>query len=320
MKTILVTAIGSFSADIVIKNMRKNGYRIIGTDIYPNTWVVDAANVDKFYQVPKVNYEDAYFNSILNICDTENVTHIFPLTDVEIDFYNVKRSYFDNREICLCISSEKAINICRNKKTQQEFIDHNLPDVITIPSYYAKECNNPPFDYPIIAKPYDGRSSIGLNIIETVEDWNRFIKTVEINKYIIQPHISGDVVTVDVVCDGNTIVAIPRLELLRTMNGAGTSVKVFPDHELETTCKQLAKGIGVLGCVNFEFILDHDGRYHYIECNPRFSGGVEFSCLAGYDCVSNHIKCFESEHIDSFELKNTYYMARKYEEYVTKIE
>ncbi|MFQ9705363.1 MAG: ATP-grasp domain-containing protein [Enterocloster clostridioformis] len=52
------------------------------------------------------------------------------------------------------------------------------------------------------------------------------------------------------------------------------------------------------GCVNMEFIEDRDGVYHMLECNPRFSGGVEFSCLAGYDCVTNHLRCFEGKEIE----------------------
>ena len=35
MRTVVVTAIGSFSADIVIKKCRENGMRVIGCDVYP---------------------------------------------------------------------------------------------------------------------------------------------------------------------------------------------------------------------------------------------------------------------------------------------
>ena len=60
------------------------------------------------------------------------------------------------------------------------------------------------------------------------------------------------------------------------------------------------------------------GEY-YIECNPRFSGGVEFSCLVGYDCVSNHVRAFENKPIDEFKMLHETFIARKYEEYVTRI-
>ena len=48
MRTVVVTAIGSFSADIVIKKCRENGIRIIGCDVYPGEWIADAGNVDAF--------------------------------------------------------------------------------------------------------------------------------------------------------------------------------------------------------------------------------------------------------------------------------
>ena len=52
MRTVVVTAIGSFSADIVIRKCRENGIRVIGCDVYPREWIADAGNVDVFYQVP----------------------------------------------------------------------------------------------------------------------------------------------------------------------------------------------------------------------------------------------------------------------------
>ena len=45
MRTVIVTAIGSFSADIVIKKCRENGIRVIGCDVYPREWIADAGNV-----------------------------------------------------------------------------------------------------------------------------------------------------------------------------------------------------------------------------------------------------------------------------------
>lgn len=110
--------------------------------------------------------------------------------------------------------------------------------------------------------------------------------------------------------------------MLRTFNGAGTSVYVFNSNNLMNKCIELANELCVTGCVNFEFIEDEKGNYHFIECNPRLSGGVELILLygAGYDCVSNHIKCFENRSIDDKPIIHNQYIARKYEEYVTCIE
>ena len=58
---------------------------------------------------------------------------------------------------------------------------------------------------------------------------------------------------------------------------------------------------------------------YFLECNPRFSGGVEFSCMSGYDCVKNHINCFNNQEIDERRQYKSQYIARKYEEYVTGV-
>lgn len=320
-KTALVTAIGSYAADIVIKNLKKIGFKVIGSDIYDREWVADAYNVNEFYQVPRVADKEEYLKAVDYISETENITHILPLTDIEVDFFNEHRKHYEEKNITVCIASTYTLAICRNKKTQQEFIDKNVPSVRTIPTINISECKSVPFDFPMVCKPYDGRSSQGLKYIYTIEEWLAAKAMADVDKYVVQPFIKGRIVTVDIIRqrEEKTVVAIPRLEFLRTLNGAGTSVKVFPDRDLGKMCMELADAYDVVGCVNFEFLKSESGEYHYVECNPRFSGGVEFSCLAGYDCVGNHIRCFENKKIDKFKLERKYFIARKFEEYVTKV-
>lgn len=51
-KTVIVTAIGSFSAQNVIAACHKAGMRVVGCDIYPAEWVVNSRDVDVFYRAP----------------------------------------------------------------------------------------------------------------------------------------------------------------------------------------------------------------------------------------------------------------------------
>jgi carbamoyl-phosphate synthase large subunit len=109
--------------------------------------------------------------------------------------------------------------------------------------------------------------------------------------------IQGDVVTVDYVRDnGGNDFLIPRIEFLRTKNGAGTTVKTFHDARLAETVSYIGAAIGVCGCINMEFIC-HEGDYYLIDINPRFSAGIAFSHLAGYDMVTSHFNCFTGKDI-----------------------
>ena len=47
-KTVIITAIGSFSAQNVISACHAAGMRVVGCDIYPAEWVVNSQDVCGF--------------------------------------------------------------------------------------------------------------------------------------------------------------------------------------------------------------------------------------------------------------------------------
>jgi carbamoyl-phosphate synthase large subunit len=326
MKNVLVTAIGSFSADIVIKNLIAEGIRVIGCDIYPSEWIVDSANVSAFYQVPYATDEEAYVEKVLSICRKEEIDGLVILTDVEVDVWNLRRKELEAEGITLCLSSEKTVDLCRDKEKFYHFFKEQGFDFV-IPTYRLNEISEEMLDYPLVVKPYNGRSSQGLHYINSEQELLHLVHLVKretrgsVEDYIVQPMIRGPVITVDIVRQPETggFVAVSRKELLRTLNGAGTSVLVFHDEQLEEICRLAADALDIRGCVNFEFIKSADDKYYILECNPRFSGGVEFSCMAGYDCISNHIKCFDGRTMEPAGEIASVYIARKYEEYITGV-
>ena len=322
MKTALVTAIGSFSADIVIKSLKKQGLRVIGCDIFPKEWVADAYSVDLFYQVPRGTNRERYLHALQDICMSNQVDFVLPLTDVEVDTLNENREWFDEHSVKLCMSSKDTIDVCRNKLLTFQRLKHCEFGPVLIPTLHGKEYETVEDTwFPVICKPYNGRSSQGIKRFLDKKKLQSFFASVVPEDYIIQPVMSGAVITVDIVrsANGETIISVPRKELLRTLSGAGTSVRVFRDEKLSQICALIAEALGVVGCVNFEFIQSEDGSFHFLECNPRFSGGLEFSCMIGYDFVQNHLNCFLNEAIDPLPSYQPCYIARKYEEVITSI-
>lgn len=321
-KCALVTAIGSVAGDVVIKELKKMGFRVVGCDIYPKEWLADAGNTDAFYQVPRAGDTESYLAFLKKLCVTEGINYILPLIDVEVDALNSKRSWFDENGVILCISPEETLAVCRDKKRLEEFVNRNCPYIKTIPTVFLRDMEKPGWSFPVVCKPYNGRSSIDLHYIRDIDQWKGFVASADRDLFIVQPFIEGSRVVADVVCEGKDGRAevVVRRELISTINGCGLSVYVYRDEELEDRCRRLAKELGIVGCVNFEFLLDASGCYHLIECNPRFSGGSEFSCLSGYNTVLNHIRCFSGEPIEKPEYGPNRYIARKYEEYVTLVE
>lgn len=291
----LVTAIGSMSAEAIIGAIsRQPGATTVGCNIHPREWTAASRLVDQFHQVPPARDTPAYISRLLEICASERISHIIPLTDPEVDALSAERQRFEEQDVRLCISSAKAIGLARDKLAiHQCFSGH--PHIHPIPTVELGAEMPPGFPYPLLAKPRHGRSSEGHIVIPdaaTLAFWRpRLVK----DAYVLQPLLRGEVFVSDVVRDqnGSMSAAMTRRELLRTPNGAGMTVKMEPGHECDALAGEAAKIIGLHGCVNLEFLMV-DGTPFLMDVNPRFSAGVAFSLMAGYDMVANHLRCFSS--------------------------
>ena len=311
MSNILVTAIGSFSADVVIKTLKKMGHRVVGIDIHPKEWVANSLQVDSFFQSPYASDQEKYKTFINHLCREERIEYIIPLTDVEVD---VMMDATLEQGI-LCLSSSNTIGICRDKyKLYQVLEERGIPCLIPT-ELFSPRCVED-YSYPMVLKPRNGRSSQGLHYVKNRKELDFLCESEHLDDFVVQPKIEGRIVTVDILRQDDFFMATPRVELLRTLNGAGTSVKVFWDKAIVEMSRKIAEVLDIRGCVNFEFIWDGNGVY-FMECNPRFSGGVAFSCMAGYDYISNHLKCFCQLQLDAAVPVEEKYIARKYAEFVT---
>ena len=292
----LVTAIGSFSAECVVRTLKDGNNYVVGCDIYEGVWHPTTKYCDAFYKAPLAKEEIAYVNFLSEISDKERIDYIIPLTDVEIDVLNRRREDFVSKGITLCMPSSDCLHIFRNKfRLYQEFVNDERVNVPR--SARSEELHDvEDFVFPLIAKPVDGRSSEGLFRIGNKEEMSGVSR---FSTYIVQEIVLGTVCTVDYVRDsaGHDF-AVPREELLRTKNGAGTTVRILISKALSETVSYIGQKLDVCGCINMEFVFDaSEDKYYLIDVNPRFSAGVAFTKLVGYDMVTSHVNCFSGKSI-----------------------
>lgn len=309
---ILITAIGSMSAECAIKHLKSAGYFIVGCDIYPKEWHYETKLCDKFYRAPLATHEEEYIHFLLSLCKINKLKYLIPLTDLEIDVINKSKYLFEQQGITLCMQKSEILDIVRNKlKLYQTFYEDK-----NVPSLRTSLLSEMPSDFPLpcIAKPYNGRSSEGL-IRNATEKQITTIENKEI--YIVQEQIAGEIFTVDYVRNAKTgnDVAIPRKELLRTKNGAGLTVQIVSNPSLIKLSSYIGNKLNINGCINMEFILN-DGKYYLIDINPRFSAGIAFTTCSGYNMVLNHLHCFKNEDIDKqIDIKEQI-IIKKYDEVI----
>ena len=292
MKTTLITAVGSASAATVLESLRAMGHRVIGCDIYPQAWTVVSTEVDAFFQAVLATDEEAYVNQLMDAVEREKVDFLIPLTDLEVDVLCRCKANFASLGCTVCTPDEPAAQLCRDKQRMAEQLAKSAV-CRTIPTRTPYGWEPQDSDFPMMLKPRSGRSSQGQAVVKTREAFDSALKSR--SDYIAQPFIEGSVFTVDVARDlyGSTQCLV-RQELLRTVNGLGTTVRILPGHPLEAICAAIAAQAGIIGVVNMEFI-GHGDDYYFLEVNPRFSGGLGFSMAAGVDFSRLEILCHEGE-------------------------
>lgn len=312
----LVTAIGSFSGAAVISSLKRNRVgKVVGCGIYPHTWVPGGRYLDAFYRVPIVYESKRYLRQMAEIIKSKRIDYIIPLTDPEVNLLSENRRAIEKRGPRICIPNGVAVSICRNKRAIHEFFKDD-EQVKVIPTFGARGAKPGACGLPAIAKPQNGRSSEGVFIVNTKKELEVFRQRAD---YILQPLLTGSIFTVDCIRDKQNGIsfAMPRKELVRTVNGAGMTVEVAPNGRLQAVARHVADRLDINGCINMEFI-QHKGKYYLMDINPRFSAGVAFSILAGYDMVINHLYCFTGRKIQGPVRYQAMTMAKKLTEVIIK--
>lgn len=316
----LITSIGSISAETVITDIKiQSNNKVIGCNIYPKEWTAASRLTDNFYEVPPFIEKKAYIEKIKDIIKKEKIDFIIPLTDPEVDIFSENYAEFINLGAIPCISTSESIKIARDKLSIYNLFKNST--IPTIPTKKNTHFKKNDFEFPLIAKLRNGRSSKGNLIIENSNSFEFHKKIIHLNDYIIQPYLPGEIYVTDIVRQNNQKygVSITRKELLRTENGAGIVIQMKKNnHICNQLALQIADTINVNGCINIEFLMN-EGKPKIMDINPRFSAGVVFSKLSGYSMVKNHIRCFNNEKIEEEKPISEKIYTRSYQEFFIPI-
>lgn len=288
---VLVTAIGSMSAECVIDSFRKEGLEVVGTDIYPKAYHPVAGRCVSFFRAPlAVPDQGAYCAFLAETATRAGCAAVVPLTDPEVDAIAANRGMIESAGVSVWQAGTEAIRRARAKERWGELLG-GCSAFRTIPTYLSYADLKARHEGRFVAKRINGRSSEGILFADTrtFADFERYGQG-----YMFQPLLEGDVVTVDFVRHPRSgqVVCLPRKELMRTKNGAGVVVEVMSPDLVRPAVSELVERLGLSGVMNCEFILRQDGSLFLMDVNPRFSAGVSFSRRAGYDFVRADRACY----------------------------
>lgn len=233
---------------------------------------------DRHYLIPRIK-DDNYLDSLINICNQENIALIVPTIDTELIKLSDNKDYLENNtKAKVLISSPDCINICRDKtKTYNFFMENkfNCPRTLS-----KKEINNQEYQFPLFIKPKNGSSSINAFKVNSQCELEFFLSYIK--EPIVQEFIDGTEYTIDVLTDfeSNVISIVPRIRLA-VRSGEILKGKIEKNELIIEDVKRLVKCLKPIGPITVQCIVTDSNEINYIEINPRFGGGAPMSIKAG---------------------------------------
>jgi len=279
-KRILLTGIGGDIGQSVLRCLLDSKQKdfIVGCDM--GEFAAVRKDVDVFCIAPPASDFKRYLNFIKGIVKEYGLNYIIPISEAEIEFYDVNSSIFDDMNVCVLIHSHKIVTTFLDKFLTMEFFREN--DILHPKTYCLEQYHNE-LSFPIFLKPRKGCGGKKNIVVKDEEDLDYFRK--KIPDAIVQETVGtlDQEYTVGVFSDGIKIHSIAFKRYL----GYGSLTKVahfLEDQVINDLVERIAKLIDLRGSLNIQMRKTEKG-YIPFEVNPRFSSTVYMRHFFGFSDV-----------------------------------
>lgn len=199
----------------------------------------------------------------------------FPGTRIPIDDA-VKIRMLDNKNSACRLAKELGI-------PQPDIFDFHEPSSI---------------EYPAVFRRALGQGGDSVYFPKTERALRNLLKSADEDSAIITRYIEGWNVSVDALRWGDFFYAAAYRILEPQGKGVSTLRQSILAPELVSYCREILDHIDYQGVCGMDFRVDgNDGKPYFLECNPRFSGGLESAIKSGFDIPSLYYRLATGERI-----------------------
>ena len=175
--TFLVSAIGTVNGSTVVNELRKvkcQPIKIIGANSTPKEFVVTSKFVDEYYEFPSaIDDKNYYLEYVLKFCIEHRVTHLICFIDEEVEYFTRNRRLFEENHVYLCLPDYSTVSTCHYKDVFSKWVKEAIPEIWIKEYVHFDTIRNS--DFPLFAKPIEGRASIGCRTLGNREQLKLFL-------------------------------------------------------------------------------------------------------------------------------------------------
>jgi carbamoyl-phosphate synthase large subunit len=252
---------------------------IITSDMKQN--VPAAFTGDAHVLTPPASHAE-YIPALEDVCRRYEIRMLIPLTDVELGTLAGNKERFRSLGVEVMAGSTETNGICLDKRATCQFfkrIGVATPDIMEPAELLASDETR----YPLILKPANGSSSLGVTLIRDRDELAFFAPRTR--DAIVQRVVAGQEYTLDILVDfqGQARCVVPRMRI-ETRAGEVSKALTRKHPELIRQGKFVADALpGARGCITAQAFLGASEEITFIEINPRFGGGFPLAARAGAD-------------------------------------
>ena len=286
MKNILVSGACGLLGYGILQSLRRSEtpYRLIGSTIYDYNDSVAPKFCDIVVRVP-LTLSEGFIDWILHIIAEYKIDLIIPGFEIDVTFWGKHYKLLEQTGAKVVLNNPDLISLCDDKWEFHKVMKKNNSP-FTIPSSLCSDLKEleREFGMPLLLKPRKGMASRGIVKVDDLETFNKH--KVGIGKQLmVQPFIGKDdeEFTTAAFCDGNGgYYAIITFKRQLSKEGYTTKAEVLESKQIEKAVLDLCRIFKPIGPTNFQFRI-HNGVYHLLEVNPRFSSSTSIRSAFGYN-------------------------------------
>lgn len=284
------------SINVLIPNIGRRGYLVEYLKAISNDVKVYVSDCDKtasglftkhdgcFIFPRPVEDPAQYVDMLINTCCQYNIRVIIPVIDPEIAILSEYKSKFNKNNIFVSVSEKPILDICYNKLAMNSFLQNNgflVPKTFQSVHAFSEALSAGIVGMPAIIKPIYGSGSASTYKVETMAE----IKALFHEGHMIQEFISGQEYGADIFNDINgTPVRCVLKRKISMRSGETDKALTIKNSTMQAEAIRLATALSHIANLDCDLI-EKDGKYYFIDLNPRFGGGYPATHAAGVNLL-----------------------------------
>ena len=257
---------------------------------------------DDYVITPPI-YHKEYISFLIDYCKSNNISAILSCFDIDIPVLASHKKVFQEEGIQLVVSDYKTAEICNDKwltYNKLKEIGIRTPETFVDIDSVKQRLKDNKLLFPLIMKPRWGMGSIGIMIVENMDELDVFyakLQRIIFNTYlkyesqidaekciVVQEMIKGQEYGLDILNDLNgefvTIIAKKKIALRA---GETDIAEIVDNKTFLEVGKKLSASLRHIGNLDVDCFINQNDEISILELNCRFGGQYPFSHLSGVD-------------------------------------